>query len=60
MDEKPMRPGAPPKHFGNRRRYWALSQYAGHGTFKAEFSAGNTIVHWNAAITGFEKRAALQ
>jgi hypothetical protein len=30
----------------------------GHGTFKADFSAGNATVHWNATITGFEKPAA--
>jgi hypothetical protein len=32
----------------------------GHGTFKAEFSAGNVTVHWNATITGFEKLAVRQ
>jgi len=32
----------------------------GHGTYKAEFSAGNSTVHWNGTITGFEKRASTQ
>jgi hypothetical protein len=32
----------------------------GHGTYKAEFSAGNVTVHWNAAITGLEKQTSAQ
>lgn len=32
----------------------------GHGTLKGEFDTGNSTIHWNGTITGFEKRASTQ